>query len=331
MVLLCVMAQAQTGLSGKWTESTPSGLNAELDQSHGHLAGRHLHGPGSPATITDGKVTKNSFTFKANLEGQPEGFSGELNGDAIVLWRDRNGKVDALTLKRAATSLTGKWQGQTLQRLQPGAGSRRGSGADRHPHARRRSRRRSPVARCRRTRSRSTATLDGAAETVEGTVDNNEMKAWLTRGARARSGLEAGEMTNRRVTCPTDANSHPEGRPPASDRPILAPALFQHYPLRHPSRVDRPDRERDRRIADVTNESPSKTISKILTRALPTLRNECGRGTRLLGYEPGLIVENDHVRARPIAEELARGFRLSLAGLTRALRDLSDTRRARRR
>ena len=48
-------------------------------------------------TITDGKVTNNTFTFKAALAGQPEGFSGELNGDAIVFWRDRNGKGDAVS------------------------------------------------------------------------------------------------------------------------------------------------------------------------------------------------------------------------------------------
>ena len=114
MLLLCVMAQAQTGLSGQWTETTPSGLNAELDLKATDTA---LTGTftvrARPMTITDGKVTNNTFTFKAALEGQPEGFSGELNGDAIVFWRDRNGKGDAVTLKRATTSLTGKWQGQT--------------------------------------------------------------------------------------------------------------------------------------------------------------------------------------------------------------------------
>ena len=31
VLLLCVMAQAQTDLNGKWTDTTPSGLNAELD------------------------------------------------------------------------------------------------------------------------------------------------------------------------------------------------------------------------------------------------------------------------------------------------------------
>ena len=114
VLLLCVMAQAQTGLSGKWTETTPSGLNAELDLKATDTA---ITGTftvrARPLTITDGKVTKNSFTFKAALEGQPEGFSGELNGDRDRALADRNGKGDALTLKRATASLTGRWQGQT--------------------------------------------------------------------------------------------------------------------------------------------------------------------------------------------------------------------------
>ena len=199
-------------------------------------------------------MTKNSFTFKANLEGQPEGFSGELNGDAIVLWRDRNGKVDALTLKRAATSLTGKWQGQTPNGFSlaldlvedqglTGTLTREGESA--------------PITSGKVSKNTFTftATLDGAAETVEGTVGNNEMKAWLTRRGPSAQRSEAGEMTNRAGHQPSRCElaepvgpGLPDPANPAdrvADRPILAPArLFQHYPLRHPSRVDRPDRER---------------------------------------------------------------------------------------
>jgi len=182
VLLLCVMAQAQTDLSGKWTETTSSGLNAELDlkATDTTITGTFTV-RARPMTITDGKVTKNSFTFKAALEGQPEGFSGELNGDAIVLWRDRNGKGDALTLKRATTSLTGRWQGQTpngfsltLDLVQKDQGltgtfTRAGEAA--------------PIisGKVSKNTFTFTATLDGAAETIEGTVDNNEMKAWLTR------------------------------------------------------------------------------------------------------------------------------------------------------
>lgn len=190
VLLLCVMAQAQTDLSGKWSETTPSGLNAELDIK---ATATTLTGTFSvrarPLTITDGKVTKNTFTFKAALEGQPEGFSGELNGDSIVLWRDRNGKVDALTLKRAATSLTGKWQGQTpngtsltldlIQKDQTLTGTLNREGES------------APINNGKVSKNTFTfvATLSGTAETIEGTVENDDMKAWLTRQGPERTAV----------------------------------------------------------------------------------------------------------------------------------------------
>jgi hypothetical protein len=190
VLLLCVMAQAQTDLSGKWSETTPSGLNAELDIK---ATATTLTGTFSvrarPMTITDGKVTKNTFTFKAALEGQPEGFSGELNGDSIVLWRDRNGKVDALTLKRAATSLTGKWQGQTpngmsltldlIQKDQTLTGTLNREGES------------APISDGKVSKNTFTfvATLSGTAETIEGTVENDDMKAWLTRQGPERTAV----------------------------------------------------------------------------------------------------------------------------------------------
>ena len=71
-------------------------------------------------------------------------------------------------------------------------------------------------------------------------------------------------------------------------------------------------------ISGVTNGSPSNTISKIFG-AKPgaeTSKWMCA-GTRLAGYEPGMIVSNDHV---PFASDrrnsLRRGLRLSLAGFT---------------
>ena len=190
VLLLCVMAQAQTDLSGKWTETTPSGLNAELDvkATETSMTGTFTV-RGRPMTISDAKVTKNTFTFKAALEGQPEGFSGELNGDSMVLWRDKNGKVDAVTLKRAATSLTGKWQGQTpngfsliLDLVQndqtlTGTVTREGELI--------------PIAggKVSKNTFSFTATLDGTAETIEGTVDSTDMKAWLTRQGPERAAV----------------------------------------------------------------------------------------------------------------------------------------------
>jgi hypothetical protein len=190
VLLLCVMAQAQTDLSGKWSETTPSGLNAELDiKSTATTLTGTFSVRARPMTITDGKVTKNTFTFKAALEGQPEGFSGELNGDSIVLWRDRNGKVDALTLKRAATSLTGKWQGQTpngmsltldlIQKDQTLTGTLNREGES------------APISNGKVSKNTFTfvATLSGTAETIEGTVENDDMKAWLTRQGPERTAV----------------------------------------------------------------------------------------------------------------------------------------------
>ena len=188
-LLLCVMAQAQTGLSGKWTETTASGLNAELDvkATETSLTGTFTV-RGRPMTISDGKVTKNTFTFQAALEGQPEGFSGELNGDSMVLWRDKNGKVDALTLKRAAAaSLTGRWQGQTpagmsltmdlveKDHVLTGTLDRDGESA--------------PITNGKVSKNKFTftSTLGGQTETIEGTVENNDMKAWLTRQGPERT------------------------------------------------------------------------------------------------------------------------------------------------
>ena len=190
VLLLCVLAQAQTGMSGKWTETTPSGLNAELDvkATETSMTGTFTV-RGRPMTISDAKVTKNTFTFKAALEGQPEGFSGELNGDSMVLWRDKNGKVDALTLKRATASLTGKWQGQTpngftlvldlveKDQALTGTVTREGELI--------------PIAggKVSKNTFSFTATLDGTAETIEGTVDSNDMKAWLTRQGPERAAV----------------------------------------------------------------------------------------------------------------------------------------------
>jgi hypothetical protein len=190
VLLLCVMAQAQTDLTGKWAETTTSGLNAELDlkATDTTLTGTFTV-RARPMAITEGKVTKNSFTFKAALEGQPEGFSGELNGDAIVLWRDRNGKGDALTLKRASTSLTGKWQGQTpngtslvldlVQKDQALTGTLTREGEP------------APISNGKVSKNTFTfmATLDGATETVEGTVEKDDMKAWLTRQGPERTAV----------------------------------------------------------------------------------------------------------------------------------------------
>jgi hypothetical protein len=45
-------------------------------------------------------VSKNTFTFKATLNDQTEGFTGELVRDEIKMWLDRQGPARAAVLKR---------------------------------------------------------------------------------------------------------------------------------------------------------------------------------------------------------------------------------------
>jgi len=101
VVLLCVLAQAQTDLSGKWSETTPSGLNAELDIK---ATATTLTGTFSvrarPMTITDGNVTKNTFTFVASLSGTPETIEGAVENDEMKAWLTRQGPERTAVLKR---------------------------------------------------------------------------------------------------------------------------------------------------------------------------------------------------------------------------------------
>src|SRR5215510_8221482 len=99
---LIVVLQAQGGLSGKWQGQSKTGIPIvlELKTAKTELAGT-LSYNGQPSKITDGKISANTFTFKAILNGQNEGFNGEVAGDAITFWPDRMGKPNAIVLKRA--------------------------------------------------------------------------------------------------------------------------------------------------------------------------------------------------------------------------------------
>ena len=100
-LVLATAVYAQAGLTGKWQETSTTGLQAALDltATKTTLTGTFTI-KDRPMTIIDGKVSKNTFTFKAKLDDQPEGFTGEVAGDEITLSRDRNGRSDAVTLKR---------------------------------------------------------------------------------------------------------------------------------------------------------------------------------------------------------------------------------------
>ncbi len=102
MVLMITGLAAQHALNGAWHGETRNGsaivltLAVEADALSGTLTRN-----GEPATLSDGKLSKQQFTFKATINDQTEGFSGELAGDAIKVWMDRQGPDTAITLRRA--------------------------------------------------------------------------------------------------------------------------------------------------------------------------------------------------------------------------------------
>jgi hypothetical protein len=92
---------AQATLTGKWQGETPNGavLVLELEEKGTALSGT-LARNGVSTTLSEGKVSKNRFTFKATLNEETEGFSGELSDNQIKIWLDRQGAEAAIVLKR---------------------------------------------------------------------------------------------------------------------------------------------------------------------------------------------------------------------------------------
>jgi hypothetical protein len=102
IVLTCgLIAHAQATLTGKWQGETASGSSIALDLT---VTGTTLTGTmtrnGERIPLSDGQVSKNTFTFKATMNEQTEGFSGELTGDELKVWLDRQGVSRAIVLTR---------------------------------------------------------------------------------------------------------------------------------------------------------------------------------------------------------------------------------------
>lgn len=91
----------QAAITGKWQGVTRNGMQVVLDltATKTALTGT-LTREGTPSTIRDGKVSKNTFTFKAMLGDQDEGFNGALAGDQLTVTLDRQGPAGALILTR---------------------------------------------------------------------------------------------------------------------------------------------------------------------------------------------------------------------------------------
>jgi hypothetical protein len=102
IVLMCsVVALAQATLTGKWQGETSNGTAITLDLA---VEGTALTGTltrnGVSTPLAEGKVSKNTFTFKATINDQTEGFSGQLTGDQLKVWLDRQGASRAAVLER---------------------------------------------------------------------------------------------------------------------------------------------------------------------------------------------------------------------------------------
>ena len=98
LVLTCAAAAAgETALTGKWQGETGAGSAIVLDLK---VAGTALTGTltrdGQVSTLSDGKVSKNTFTFKATIGGKAEVFSGEHKGDELHIWLERQGPAKAV-------------------------------------------------------------------------------------------------------------------------------------------------------------------------------------------------------------------------------------------
>ena len=100
-VMTAAIVQAQATLTGKWEGETPNGAQLVLDLTATEtvLKGTFIRN-GQPTPIADGKVSKNTFTFKATLNDQTEGFTGEVAADQITVWMDRQSRERAAILKR---------------------------------------------------------------------------------------------------------------------------------------------------------------------------------------------------------------------------------------
>jgi hypothetical protein len=101
MTFACIV-QAQDTLSGTWEGETRSGSSIVLTLA---VKGTVLTGTmvrnGESTPLSEGQVAKNKFTFKVTMNDQAEGFSGELTGEEIKVWMDRQGAERAIVLRRA--------------------------------------------------------------------------------------------------------------------------------------------------------------------------------------------------------------------------------------
>ena len=100
-LVVTAATHAQTALNGKWQGETRNGSTIALDLTvKGDVMTGTFTRSEQSSPISDGKVAKNAFTFKATVNEQAVAFSGELAGDDIKIWMDQQGPERAIVLKR---------------------------------------------------------------------------------------------------------------------------------------------------------------------------------------------------------------------------------------
>lgn len=100
-LLLAATLHAQAAFTGKWQGETDGGASLALDLTvKGAAVTGTLVRNGESTTIAEGKVEKDTMTFKATLNEHAETFSGRLEQDRLKLWLDRQGPEKAVILTR---------------------------------------------------------------------------------------------------------------------------------------------------------------------------------------------------------------------------------------
>jgi opacity protein-like surface antigen len=100
-VALAAVVHSQASITGKWEGETPNGARLVLDLTAAEtaLTGTLTRNDQSTA-ISDGQVSDGTFTFKATLNDQTEGFTGKVAADEMKVWLDRQGPERAALLRR---------------------------------------------------------------------------------------------------------------------------------------------------------------------------------------------------------------------------------------
>ena len=98
---LAIVLHAQTPITGKWQGTTRNGAQIVLNlkAADGALTGT-INREGQVSTITEGKVSKATITFKAILGEQTESLTGELDGEHLKVWLDRQDRDAAVVFSR---------------------------------------------------------------------------------------------------------------------------------------------------------------------------------------------------------------------------------------